>query len=221
MKTRIVVGALLVVMAGCDKGDPVATAPTSRSEAVLTTAAPAPTPSAAPHAAPSAPAAPRKLCETELTQPGHALPKTALAHAEASGAMSIGDKIKAGSGRWTWVNFFAAWCGPCKEEIPRLRAWEQRLAKAGTPIQLVFVSLDDDERQLGKFLDAQPTEGVRASLWLKSGPSRDQWLAGMKMKNPPDLPEHALIDGAGQVRCLLEGAVDESDYMQFAAIVKR
>ncbi|MEO6420958.1 MAG: TlpA disulfide reductase family protein [Polyangiaceae bacterium] len=223
MKSSIAIGVGLVFAAGCDKGD-APTAQTSRSEAVLTTAAPAAAPSSAPHAAPSAPsttAPPRKLCETELTQPGHALPKIALAHAEASGAFSLGDKIKAGGGRWTWVNFFAAWCGPCKEEIPRLRAWEQRLAKAGTPIQLVFVSLDDDERQLGKFLDAQPTEGVRSSLWLKSGTSRDQWLAGMKMKNPPDLPEHALIDGTGQVRCVLEGAVDESDYLQFAAIVKR
>jgi thiol-disulfide isomerase/thioredoxin len=210
----------LLVCAGCDKGD-APPAPTSRSEAVLTTAAPPPVTPVTAHAAPSTPAPPRRLCEAELGQPGHALPKIAFAHAEATGAAAVGEKINAGGGRWTWVNFFAAWCGPCKEEIPRLRAWEQRLAKAGTPIQLVFVSLDDDERQLGKFLDAQPAEGVKAAFWLKSGPARDTWLTGMKMKSPPDLPEHALIDGAGQVRCVVAGAVDEADYVQFASIVKR
>lgn len=216
----IAVGCALVFSAGCDKGDAPA-APTSRSEAVLTTAAPPPAMPTGAHPAASVPVAPRRLCETELAQPGHSLPKIALAHAEATGAASLGERIKAGGGRWTWVNFFAAWCGPCKEEIPRLRAWEQQLAKAGTPIQLVFVSLDDDERQLGKFLDAQPADGVKASLWLKSGPGRDAWLTGMKMKNPPDLPTHALIDGTGQVRCVVAGAVNEPDYMQFASIVKR
>ena len=50
---------------------------------------------------------------------------------------------------------------------------------------------------------------------------RDGWLASMKMKNPPDLPEHALIDPSGKVRCVIEGALDDVDYPQFSAYLAR
>jgi thiol-disulfide isomerase/thioredoxin len=216
--------ALIVVLglAACDKSDPAKTTSTTsgRSEVVhatgnMATAAPAPTPTPT-HAAP---ATPRKLCDADATV--RTLPKGSLARAQVSGATPLDDKIPTGGGKFTWLNFFAAWCGPCKEEIPRLRTWEKKLADAGTPVNLVFVSLDDDDRQLSKFLEAQPPTGVKAALWLKSGGMRDGWLASMRMKNPPDLPEHALIDPSGKVSCIIEGALDDVDYPQFAAYVGR
>ena len=207
-----------MLVAGCEKND-APLPPTTRSEAILTSATPVGPTTAAPSLHRDLLPA-RKLCETELTQPGHDLPRAALAHAEAPGAAPVGDHIPTGGAKWTWINFFAAWCGPCREEIPRLKAWEQKLQKAGTPFALVFVSLDDDDRQLGKFLDAQPLEGLRAALWLKGGAGRDAWLGGMKMKNPPDLPQQALVDPNGQVRCLIQGAVSDSDFPQLAAIVR-
>jgi len=181
----------------------------------MPTAAPAPSPQPA-H---TAPAAPRKICEGAETV-SRTLPKMALARAQVPGVTPLAAEIPAGNGRWTWLNFFAAWCGPCKEEIPRLRSWEKKLAQAGAKVDLVFISVDDDERQLAKFLEAQPQDGVRAALWVKET-VRDGWLGAMKMKNPPELPEHALIDPTGKVRCVIEGALEDSDYGPFAAYVAK
>ncbi len=209
--------ATIFALVACDKDKPDAPSATAgRSEAVhatgnMPTAAPPVQSAAAPvHAAP---AGPRKVCEGDTV--ARTLPKMALARAYANGAAPIDDKIPTGNGRWTWLNFFAAWCGPCKEEIPRLRTWEKKLAQAGTQVNLVFVSVDDDERQLDKFLEAQPESGVRAALGIKDT-VRDGWLGSMKMKNPPELPEQALIDPTGRVRCVIEGALEDADYPAFA-----
>ena len=218
----LVPACVAALLGGCDNGNASASKPVARSEAVRSTAPDTPTATTPPSSAaahPVAPAGPHKLCDDAIAST-RVLPKTPLAHAEAPGAPALDDKLPVGDGKWTWINFFAAWCGPCKEEIPRLRSWDKNLAAAGTPIHLVFVSVDDDDRQLAKFLDAQPADtGVRSALWLK-GNGRDAWFAAMKMKNPPDLPEHALVDPAGKVRCLVEGAVEDSDFAQLSSLVR-
>jgi len=204
---------------GCDKDDAPRPTAAGRSEQIVATGT---MPTAAPAAASAhapAPSAPRAICDGD--QPARAAMRSGYAHAEASGAPSLGDKLPSAPGRWTWINFFAAWCAPCKEEIPRLRSWEPKLAQAGTPVSLVFVSMDDDDRELAKFLDAQPERGLRSALWLKSGAMRDGFLGAMKMKNPPNLPEHALIDPSGKVRCVIEGAVEDQDFAQVSAVLAR
>jgi thiol-disulfide isomerase/thioredoxin len=227
LATGIIAAIALCAGASCDK-DGGATAPppptTGRSEAVkasdrLPATPTAPAATATMHHA-TAPAAPRELCKGQLGA-GHPLPSKPVSHAEAPGAPPLGDQVTVGGGRWTWINFWAAWCGPCREEMPRLRGWEQKLAQAGTPIGLAFVSMDDDERQLRQFLDGQPMTGVRASYWLPDGPIREAWLSTLKMKDPPDLPAHALVDPSGQVRCVVQGAVEDADFAQVAAIVGR
>jgi thiol-disulfide isomerase/thioredoxin len=213
----------LFALASCDDKDSGA-APTSRSEQVIATgAAPtaAPTPDPAPtvHAAPSAPRA-RRLCDGDGNAKGRALSKSSMSHVEAPGGPRLDGTIAARGG-WTWINFWAAWCGPCKEEMGRLLGWQDKLAKAGTPVRFAFVSLDDDQRQLEGFLEAQPESGLKSSLWLPDGPARVSWLAALRMKSTPELPEQALIDPAGRVRCFVEGAVEDGDYAEIAGIVGR
>jgi len=211
--------------AGCD-GSSSGGAPTSRSEQVIATgaqptAAPSPTPAdTAAHATPPA-ARGKKLCDGDGNAKGRALSKMALSHVEAPGAARLDGTSPIARGSWTWINFWAAWCGPCKEEMPRLLAWQDKLAKAGSPVRFVFVSLDDDERQLEQFLEHQPQDGMRSSLWLPDGPARAGWLGSLRMKSAPELPEQALVDPTGHVRCFVEGAVDDGDYAEIAGIVSR
>lgn len=209
--------SIALVITACEPTSTPAEAGT-RSEAVAAKAAPTSTVAAAASAEPShAPAAtPRRLCEKELTQPGRRLPKATFTPVAAPGTSLPGDRIAIGSGRWTWINFFAGWCAPCKEEMPRLRAFQEKLA---ANLDVTFVSLDDDERQLRQLLGAGTA--VRSALWLEPGKRRTTWLAALDMKESPDLPAHVLVDPSGKVRCVLGGAIEDSDFPTIASIVKR
>jgi hypothetical protein len=41
------------------------------------------------------------------------------------------------------------------------------------------------------------------------------------MQSAPELPEQALVDPTGRVRCFVEGAVDDGDYAEISALVGR
>ena len=191
-----------------------------RSEAVAATGTNAPpvTPS---HVAPTAkpPGVPRKLCE-KAPDPKK-VGATKMDHLEATGQPSLGDRIPTGGGRWIWLNFWAAWCGPCKEEIPRLRGFEQKLQALGVPMQLVFLSLDDDERQGRKFLEDQPPAGLKTSFWLPDGKNRTAFLESFKLKEPANLPVQLLFGPGGELKCVIDGAVEDADFPQLQAFFKR
>ena len=44
------------------------------------------------------------------------------------------------------INFWATWCPPCLEELPRLKEFQKRYGTQG--LQIVAVAIDDLERRL-------------------------------------------------------------------------
>jgi len=208
-----------LLLGGCDPDAKKAVATTrERSEVVQATGS-APTAPLAVTAAASAPRTveSRKLCEGQLGKPGHELPKKPPSRKTALGAKSPNPTLT--TGRWTWVNLWAAWCAPCKEEMPRLHKFAARLGQGGKDLALAFVSLDDDERQLEQFLAAEGDDGVRATYWLRQGHERDEWLIGAGLTRDPQLPIQMLIDPRGKVRCTVNGAVEDQDFAEIASIV--
>ncbi|WP_437574690.1 thioredoxin-like domain-containing protein [Sorangium sp. So ce887] len=207
---------------GCDgeKADlPLPPTPgQGRSNAVTAPGAAATaTASARAPASAAAPAAPRLLCAGQSPRPAPS--SGGLTAVAAQGAEPLPANIGFGVGKWVWVNFWAAWCKPCLEEMPRLLAWQQKLRAAGVLVDLAFISIDDDERQLSRFLEAQPGTGVRASYWLPDGPQRAGWLRALGVKEATELPVHALAAPGGQVTCVIQGAVEDSDYPTIAALL--
>ncbi len=193
----------------------------TRSQAI---AQKGPVPTSAPMTIPvaaqsTAPKKARSLCGGRLGESAHTFPKKHLSRAAGKDAADLPEALPVGSGKWTWVNFWAAWCAPCKEEIPRLLGFERKFAAAGAPFRLSFVSLDDDPRQLHDFLDTQPAAGLHASYWLKEGSEREDWLKAAGQSPDAPLPFHLLIDAQGKIRCAIQGAVEDSDYSEISAIV--
>ena len=162
------------------------------------------------------PTAPRKLCAGQDPKPApKATPKTAA----ASGTTPPPSPIAFGVGKWVWINLWAAWCAPCKEEIPRLIAWREKLTRGGLLLDLAFVSLDDDERQMRRFLESQPERGLRATYYLPDGDERATWLRALGVKEVQSLPVHALVAPSGLVSCVIQGAVEEGDFPSIRAFL--
>jgi thiol-disulfide isomerase/thioredoxin len=165
-------------------------------------------------ASPPAPLLARKVCDGQVAKVGRDLTKKPLARKSAPGARSPGAALP--TGRWLWINLWAAWCAPCKEEMPRLAAFTSRLAQAGRDVTLAYVSLDDDERQLEQFLAAGGEGHARATYWLRDGRERDDWLTAMGLPKAPDLPVQVLVDPRGRVRCTVNGAIEDGDFAEIA-----
>jgi thiol-disulfide isomerase/thioredoxin len=121
--------------------------------------------------------------------------------------------------RWRWINVWATWCAPCVEEIPLLRAFERDLARDGSPIELVFLSVDESAEVVEEFRARHPD--------LPPGP---------RFADPADLPAfglaigldegapiplHVFVDPGGQIRCARAGPVRRDDYEAIAALLAR
>ncbi len=216
-RLAIAVAIALPLSAGCEDDSKRPTA--KRAEAVAAASKPAPATSTTTQPAKAEAKAPRRLCLPPAAD-GRSLPASRLDHVEAEGAAPVSDRLALGGGKWTWINLWAAWCAPCREEIPRLQSFQKRFGAAGVPIQLAFVSLDDDERQARKFLGEQPATGLRASHWLPDGGERTAFLEAAKLKADAALPIQLLVDPKGAIRCVIDGAVEEADYPQLEAWLK-
>lgn len=168
---------------------------------------------------PPAPAPPRPpLCEGQLSErPQPFKPRSLPIQRSAEGGAELpADPLRATRGRWTWLNFWAAWCVPCKEELPILFSWQEKLVGR---VAFTFVSMDDDERQLREFMEKQPEGGLRQTQWLPDGAVRKAWLEALGLSDEPQLPLQVLLDPKGMLRCRVEGAVEAKDLATLEAIV--
>jgi thiol-disulfide isomerase/thioredoxin len=215
----LVVASLAVAGAGCDDeaAPNLPPPPTKERSNVVVATGTGSAKAAAPATATATAKAPRKLCAASTT--GLQPPKGRIKVAQAAGASAPPTPIPFGAGKWIWVNLWAAWCGPCKEEMPRLLRWNADLRKAGIVIDMAFVSLDDDERQMQRFLDDQPATGLRATYWLPED-MRRAWLQPLGIRDESKLPVQALVSPKGEVVCFVDGTVEDEDYPQLLAMLK-
>jgi thiol-disulfide isomerase/thioredoxin len=217
--TRFPARLLLCGLAlGCDSGGE--TPPKSRVQAVLAEPGSTkvePQPDRAPR---PAPAKPRPLmCDGQLEQKAAAFkPRAVPTRISLDPSRELDrDPLTRQKGRWTWVNFWAAWCVPCKDELPILFRWQKQL---GGDVNFRFVSMDDDERQLRDFLAREPPDGLTSTYWLPDGALRQAWLEALKLQSEPELPLQLLIDPNGMLRCRVQGAIEPQDLATLERIVR-
>jgi len=99
-------------------------------------------------------------------------------------------------GRVVVLNFWAAWCAPCREEIPHLQAW----AAGQRGVQVVLVNIGDKPQVMREWLQRT---GV-SLMSLRDPESRA--LAGLGLRQ---LPATLIIDAEGRIRWKVIGKVDE------------
>ncbi len=213
----------------CD--DPAAT-PKAPDRADVVLAAPGATPassdpasshSAADSAGPNSatkkvPVAARRgpLC---ASSPRVALPDMKVGGSSAHGAAAFSGG-KPTRGKLVWVNLWAAWCEPCKKELPLLRQFLSKWKAEGLDVELAFFSVDDDQRQLQRFLDNEPSDGLKKTYWLREGNEREEWLASATLAAEPRLPVHLLVGADGKIFCRVDGSIEAEDYASATAALR-
>ena len=97
-------------------------------------------------------------------------------------------------GRVVMVNFWATWCGPCRQEMPQLDRLYQKYRSSG--FVLLGVNVDDDVR---KAADVAGKLGVSFPVLL------DTDKAVSRLYDLSTMPSTVLIDREGKVRYVHRG----------------
>lgn len=63
-------------------------------------------------------------------------------------------QLSALRGRWTYLDFWASWCGPCRLSFPWMNALAEQLA--GKPFGVVAIGLDTRLESAARFLAQHP-----------------------------------------------------------------
>ena len=97
-------------------------------------------------------------------------------------------------GRVVMVNFWATWCGPCRQEMPQLDRLYQKYKSSG--FVLLGVNVDEDAR---KATDVAAKLGVTFPVLL------DTDKAVSKLYDLSTMPSTVIIDRDGKVRYFHRG----------------
>jgi peroxiredoxin len=106
-------------------------------------------------------------------------------------------------GQVVMINFWATWCGPCRQEMPKLEAIHQRFGKLG--FTLLGVNVEDNPDGAKKFLKETP---VTFPILF------DPKSVATKLYHVETMPSSVLIGRDGTMRFVYHGyqAGYENDY---------
>ena len=118
-------------------------------------------------------------------------------------------KLSALRGQIVVVNFWATWCGPCQEELPRLSLLSQEWA--GKDIRLIAVSIDEpkDAARIGPMLERLHVV-PSANLEVWTGSNVDT-LESFGLGNI--VPGTVVIDGEGNIVTRVMGEAKNEDIL--------
>jgi peroxiredoxin len=115
-------------------------------------------------------------------------------------------------GKVVMLNFWASWCGPCRQEMPLLEQMHKRYSSLG--FTLVGVNVDANSRDAEEWLSKTP---VSFPVLF------DRESKVSKLYDVSAMPSTVFIDRQGNVRYLHRGykAGDEGEYLnQIRALLK-
>lgn len=121
---------------------------------------------------------------------------------------------------WRWVNVWATWCQPCVAEMPMVRKWVGRMREAGSPIELTFLSVDENQEDVRTFAGAS----AATDLTLRMRDAGDDgaletWLGSLGLDSSAAIPIQVFIGPEGGLRCVRTGGLSYYHYDTLVALV--
>lgn len=126
--------------------------------------------------------------------PAAALDNNALAPPFSLRGQSAAVTLKQFRGQIVYLDFWASWCGPCKQSFPFMNAMQRKYSSLG--LRVVAVNLDEAAADAERFLRAVPAEFTIA--FDSGGTSPKQYaIKGM--------PSSVLIGRDGKILFIHQG----------------
>lgn len=122
---------------------------------------------------------------------------------EAKSLTGTTEKIESLRGSIAVINFWATWCGPCKEEMPRFAKLKDEYAAKG--VRFVAISVDEpkDRKKIEPFLKLQ---NIDMEVWV--GGNLDM-LSRAGLGNV--LPATIIVDQQGEIIGRIMGEAKDED----------
>ncbi len=115
--------------------------------------------------------------------------------------------------RWVWLNVWATWCGPCVKEMPMMEEWRAKLQAEGVPVELWYLSVDEQDAVLGNFLRQRPAMAPGTSLRLQNFEDLSGWLGRYGLDaQAAAIPIHMLVAPGGRLRYIHVSQLRDADY---------
>jgi thiol-disulfide isomerase/thioredoxin len=112
------------------------------------------------------------------------------------------------------VNFWASWCTPCREEMPRIvAAYDEQ---SGQAFAVVAVDLQENDGMVRDFAD---DFGMEFPIVIdRTGEVGDTWRIGGPIEG---IPSSYFIDGDGIVRARVFGPMSDEVLQENLAMIVR
>jgi thiol-disulfide isomerase/thioredoxin len=122
-------------------------------------------------------------------------------------------RLSAAQGQVVFVNFWATWCPPCRDELPSMiRLGEELAARYPGQFKMVAVTVDEELDAVREFFKAPPFSGTPGALTIvhdaDQAVTKAYYCAAREACPDLKFPETYIVDKSGRLVAFVVGPRD-------------